>query len=70
MEQAPVEQAPQQTQVQTSGETYTVQSGDSLSKIANALGLDWKDIWNANTDTVQDPNLIFVGDQLKLPVAG
>ena len=65
-----MEQAPQQVEVQTSGETYTVQAGDSLSSIANALGLDWNDIWNANTDTVQDPNLIFVGDQLKLPVAG
>ena len=64
-----MEQAPQQVEVQVSGETYTVQAGDTLSKIANAHGLDWKDIWNANTDTVQDPNLIFVGDQLKLPVA-
>ncbi len=82
---APVQQAPQtqvqsapapqsstqpSTDVQLSGETYTVQSGDSLSSIAAAIGVDWTELWGANTDQVQDPNLIFVGEQLKLPVAG
>lgn len=75
------EQAPQQgsepaggsatqpnTNVELSGETYTIQSGDTLGSIADALDLDWTDIWGANTDQVEDPNLIFVGDELKLPV--
>ncbi|WP_218220014.1 transglycosylase family protein [Nesterenkonia sp. Act20] len=84
-EPAPVQQAPQtevqsapapqsveqpSSDVQVSGETYTVQSGDSLTSIAAALGVDWNELWSANGDLVEDPNLIFVGDQLKLPVAG
>ncbi|TLP96387.1 LysM peptidoglycan-binding domain-containing protein [Nesterenkonia salmonea] len=76
-EQAPQQQAPQtagefsaqpNTNVEVSGETYTIQSGDTLSSIADALDLDWTDIWGANIDQVEDPNLIFVGDELKLPV--
>lgn len=58
------------TSVEVSDETYTVQPGDSLSSIAEELDIDWKDLWGANADEVQDPNLIFVEDQLKLPVLG
>ncbi|MGO1193086.1 MAG: transglycosylase family protein [Nesterenkonia sp.] len=54
--------------VEVSEETYTVASGDSLSSIANELGLDWETLWGANADTIEDPNVIFVGDELKLPV--
>ncbi|WP_258935386.1 LysM peptidoglycan-binding domain-containing protein [Nesterenkonia pannonica] len=36
--------------------------------MADELGLEWTDLWGANTDQVEDPNLIFVGDELKLPV--
>ena len=68
----PQAEAPQQTsapaEAEVSGETYTVQSGDSLTSIAAALGVDWTELWNANADSVEDPNLIFVGDQLRLPV--
>ena len=81
-EQAPVQQAPAQdipeptepeaapeADVEVSGETYTIQEGDSLTKIADALGIaDWQDLWGANADQIQDPNTIFVGDELKLPV--
>ncbi|GAB3189070.1 resuscitation-promoting factor Rpf [Nesterenkonia suensis] len=80
-EQAPVEE-PQQEQapapatsaepnvdVEVSDETYTVAPGDSLSKIANDLGLDdWNALWGANADQINDPNVIFVGQELKLPV--
>ena len=47
--------------------TYTVQSGDTLSKIADAQGVSWRALWRANADQVSDPNLIYVGQVLELP---
>lgn len=49
--------------------TYTVVAGDSLSAIAQNLGLEggWQSLYAANTDTVADPNLIFVGQVLNIP---
>ncbi|GAA2754334.1 transglycosylase family protein [Amnibacterium kyonggiense] len=54
--------------VKTSGETYTIKSGDSLSKIAQRLDIDggWQRLWAANPK-VGDPNLIFTGQKLQLP---
>jgi nucleoid-associated protein YgaU len=52
------------------GSTYTVKSGDSLSKIAkNELGDGnaWKKIFEANRDVLYDPDKIFPGQTLKLP---
>jgi len=52
------------------GSTYTVQKGDSLSKIAkNELGdaNAWKKIFEANSDVLDDPDKIFPGQVLKLP---
>jgi LysM repeat protein len=49
---------------------YTVQSGDSLSKIAKwHLGdpKKYMEIFNLNTDVLKDPNKISVGQKLKLP---
>ncbi len=49
---------------------YTVVSGDSLSKIALREYGDanrWKDIYEANKDTVKDPSRIYVGQKLILP---
>jgi nucleoid-associated protein YgaU len=54
-------------------ETYVVQPGDSLSKIAkNKLGDGnaWKQIFDANTDILKDPNKIFPGQKLKIPKKG
>ena len=36
-------------------ETYTVKSGDSLSKIAKQYGVNWQDIFEANQDQIKDP---------------
>ncbi|MDJ1502514.1 LysM peptidoglycan-binding domain-containing protein [Xanthocytophaga agilis] len=48
--------------------TYTVKSGDSLSKIAkNYPGLTWQKIYEANKDQIKDPNLIHPGQKLKIP---
>jgi resuscitation-promoting factor RpfA len=49
------------------GGTYTVQSGDTLSKIAEDRGIDWRDLWEVNDDQISDPNLIYVGQELQLP---
>jgi LysM repeat protein len=46
---------------------YTVQSGDSLSSIAQDQQLDsWHPLWNANP-SINDPNLIYAGQQLIVP---
>lgn len=50
--------------------TYTVVSGDSLSKIARQVygdGNDWKRIFEANRDLLQDPDRIFPGQVLRIP---
>lgn len=49
-------------------EEYEVKSGDSLSKIATHYeGISWKDIFEANKDTVSDPDKIFPGQKLRIP---
>ncbi|MBN2005147.1 MAG: LysM peptidoglycan-binding domain-containing protein [Anaerolineae bacterium] len=50
--------------------TYTVQAGDNLSKIAKALLGDasrWRDIFEANKDTIRNPDVIRVGQELIIP---
>jgi nucleoid-associated protein YgaU len=52
------------------GRTYTVQKGDTLSKIAKATYGDatqWKKIQAANSDLITDPDKIQAGWTLKLP---
>ncbi len=53
-----------------SGETYTVKSGDTLSKISKQLygdGNEYMRIFYANRDKIKDPNMIQVGQQLTVP---
>ena len=45
--------------------TYTVKSGDCLSKIGSNLGVNWKDI--ANINGISSPYIIYVGQVLKIP---
>lgn len=52
------------------GQQYTVQKGDSLSKIAKHLlgnANAWKQIFEANRDQIKDPDKIFPGQVLKIP---
>ncbi|MEO7660342.1 MAG: LysM peptidoglycan-binding domain-containing protein [Pyrinomonadaceae bacterium] len=49
------------------GNTYTVVSGDSLSKIGAKYGIAWKAIWDANRDTLSHPDKIYPGQELKIP---
>ncbi len=70
--QAPVVEAPAAPAapaVQLSGETYTIQSGDTLSIIAEKLGVEggWQALYQANADTLIHADLIFTGDVLQLP---
>jgi len=54
----------------SSNTTYTVQSGDTLSKIAKQTLGDanaYMDIFNANRDQLTDPNQIKPGQVLKIP---
>lgn len=46
---------------------YTVENGDSLSKIAKAYGVSWQDIFEANKDIISNPDLIQPGWKLKIP---
>jgi nucleoid-associated protein YgaU len=50
------------------GTTYVVRSGDTLSKIAAAKNVTggWKALYSANRGVVENPNLIFPGERLKL----
>jgi nucleoid-associated protein YgaU len=51
---------------------YTVQSGDSLSKIAQQQygdGKKWRAIFEANRDQISNPDLIHPGQVLKIPSA-
>jgi LysM repeat protein len=49
---------------------YEVAAGDTLSKIAKRFLGDanrYQDVFNLNTDQLKDPNLIRVGQKLKIP---
>jgi len=50
--------------------TYTVRSGDSLSKISDGYygtAADWRWIYEANRSKISDPNEIYVGERLAIP---
>jgi LysM repeat protein len=50
--------------------TYTVKSGDTLSKIAKELygnANEYHKIFDANTDILDSPDKIQVGQELKIP---
>jgi nucleoid-associated protein YgaU len=64
--------APQPTDTIGSGKTYVVVDGDSLSKIAKREYGDankWRTIYEANKDLIKDPDLIYPGQELKVPGA-
>lgn len=48
--------------------TYTVVSGDNLTKIANKYGIQWKAIWDHNRDILNHPDKIYPGQELKIPM--
>ncbi len=49
-------------------ETYTVKSGDTLSKIGQHHGVAWREIYEANKDVIGDnPDKILPGQTLRIP---
>ncbi|WP_461174110.1 transglycosylase family protein [Arthrobacter sp. Z1-9] len=72
LQSASVAQAPagkHATAVALSGETYTLQAGDTLSIVAQKLGIEggWQRLADANLDTISNPNLVFAGQVIQLP---
>lgn len=56
----------------SSTQSYTVKSGDSLSKIAKHFygdGNKWHQIYEANRDKIKNPDLIHPGQELTIPAA-
>ena len=51
------------------GNTYTVVSGDNLTKIGAKYGLTWQQVFEANKDKIDDPDKIFPGQELTIPSA-
>jgi LysM repeat protein len=51
------------------GKKITVVSGDSLSKLAEKYEIKggWQALFNANRGSIQNPNLIYVGQVISLP---
>jgi len=50
--------------------TYTVKAGDSLSRIARQIYGDmnrWREIFEANRDRIENPDLIQPGWTLRIP---
>lgn len=44
----------------------TVRSGDTLGKIAKRNGTTWRKVWNLNKSTLRNPNMIFVGQHIRV----
>jgi uncharacterized protein YidB (DUF937 family) len=58
------------TPVRPPDQIYTVASGDNLSKIAKRFYGDanqWRKIFDANRDQLENPDLIHPGQKLKIP---
>jgi nucleoid-associated protein YgaU len=52
-------------------EYYTIQSGDSLSKIAKHYyqnAMEYPRIFDANKEVIQDPDLIYPGQKIRIPL--
>jgi len=50
-------------------EVYEIKPGDSLSKIAGKYpGMTWQKIFEANKDVIKDPNLIYPGQKIRIPL--
>lgn len=50
----------------TKGKTYTVQSGDTMWKIASRLGVSYNALLQANPQ-VKNPSVIYAGETLNVP---
>jgi 5'-nucleotidase len=61
--------APVKEDAATEYEVYVVKKGDNLSKIADAFfdkESEWKKIYQWNKDQIKNPDMIFIGQELKI----
>jgi nucleoid-associated protein YgaU len=66
----PAAEASDSTEPAEEGDSYTVQSGDTLWKIASSQygdGSKYMKIFEANTDLLENPDRIFPGQKLAIP---
>lgn len=48
---------------------YEIKAGDNLSKIAKMYpNMTWQKIFEANKDVIKDPNKIFPGQKIRIPL--
>ena len=62
--------APALTSPASAHSTYTVQSGDTLSSIAQSVGSTWRELYTANRDVISSPTLIYPGQTLQTSSSG
>jgi NitT/TauT family transport system substrate-binding protein len=67
----PVQVASKPSKATAAAQQYTVKAGDTLSKLAeqfyNAMS-KWEKIYEANRDVVKNPNYIYIGMKLIIPM--
>jgi nucleoid-associated protein YgaU len=62
--------AAQTSAAPTSGTTYVVEAGDNLTRISLKFynsNYKWMKIYDANRDTLKNPNYIYIGQSLIIP---
>ena len=57
-----------QKKYSATGKTVHVKRGDTLRKIAKRYDVKggWKGLWKLNKKTIKDPNLIYIGQSIKI----
>ena len=66
----PTVTTPSGTEAVAAERMYTIRKGDTLIGLARRYYQDqrkWKDIWQANRDTISNPNVIKPGLEIRLP---
>jgi resuscitation-promoting factor RpfA len=60
--------APKKYSATASGKTIHVKRGDTLRKIAKRYHVKggWKGLWKLNKKTIKDPDLIYIGQVIKI----
>ena len=57
-----------QKKYSATGKTVHVKRGDTLRKIAKRYDVKggWKGLWKLNKKTIKNPNLIYIGQTIKI----
>jgi nucleoid-associated protein YgaU len=64
--------AVQVPQAESNSEYYVIESGDTLSKLAKKYygnAMDYPKIFEANREVIKDPDKIFVGQKIRIPLS-